>query len=112
MRGESTDCMAVNDKPTSITSVLQRPAYFIAKEFSKRWSGKIAANIGNSTMSPSFAGEVLGKQAKNELVWFKPFKKVLQWKDQFAKWFIGGQLNVSYNCLDRHLGTATANRRR
>jgi acetyl-CoA synthetase len=51
-----------------------------------------------------------GKQAKQELVWFKPWKKVLQWKEPFAKWFVGGQLNVSYNCLDKHLSTANANK--
>lgn len=50
------------------------------------------------------------KQAETELVWFKPFKKVLQWKVPFAKWFVGGQLNVSSNCLDKWLGTATANK--
>jgi acetyl-CoA synthetase len=51
-----------------------------------------------------------GKQAKQELVWFKPWKQVLHWKEPFAKWFVGGQLNVSYNCLDKHLGTANANK--
>jgi acetyl-CoA synthetase len=50
------------------------------------------------------------KQAKEELVWFSPWKKVLQWKAPDAKWFSGGKLNVSYNCLDRHLDTATANK--
>jgi acetyl-CoA synthetase len=50
------------------------------------------------------------KQAKEELVWFKPWKKVLEWKPPFAKWFVGGQLNVSFNCLDRHLGTPAANK--
>src|SRR5580704_3752156 len=40
----------------------------------------------------------------------KPWKKVLNWKLPFAKWFVGGKLNVSYNCLDRHLDTAVANR--
>jgi acetyl-CoA synthetase len=51
-----------------------------------------------------------GRVAKEELIWFKPWKKVLQWKLPNAKWFAGGRLNVSYNCLDRHLGTATANK--
>ena len=50
------------------------------------------------------------RMAKQELVWFKPWKQVLQWKLPFAKWFVGGQLNVSYNCLDRHLDSPTANR--
>ena len=51
-----------------------------------------------------------GRLAKQELVWQKPFKKVLQWREPVAKWFLGGQLNVSENCLDRWLGTATANK--
>jgi acetyl-CoA synthetase len=51
-----------------------------------------------------------GTQANNELVWFKPWKKVLQWKEPFAQWFTGGKLNVSFNCLDRHLDTATGNK--
>jgi acetyl-CoA synthetase len=38
-----------------------------------------------------------------ELEWFEPWRKVLEWKPPHAKWFVGGQLNASYNCLDRHL---------
>lgn len=45
-----------------------------------------------------------------ELHWFKPFDKVLEWNIPFATWFGGGQINVSYNCLDRHLGTPVANK--
>ncbi|MFH1267511.1 MAG: acetate--CoA ligase, partial [Planctomycetota bacterium] len=45
-----------------------------------------------------------------ELHWFKPFDKVLEWDEPFAKWFVGGQTNVSYNCLDAHLGTARQNK--
>jgi len=41
-----------------------------------------------------------------ELHWFKPWKKALEWKVPYAKWFVGGKLNVSYNCLDRHIDTA------
>src|SRR3954466_5116872 len=39
----------------------------------------------------------------DELVWQKRWKSVLQWKAPFAKWFVGGKLNISENCLDRHL---------
>ena len=42
------------------------------------------------------------KQAR-ELTWIKPWKKALEWKEPFAKWFIGGKLNASANCLDRHI---------
>jgi acetyl-CoA synthetase len=38
-----------------------------------------------------------------ELFWQKKWTKVLQWKCPEAKWFVGGKLNVSENCLDRHL---------
>jgi acetyl-CoA synthetase len=45
-----------------------------------------------------------------ELHWFKPWNRVLEWEAPFAKWFVGGSLNVSYNCLDRHLETWRANK--
>jgi acetyl-CoA synthetase len=38
-----------------------------------------------------------------ELHWFKPWDKVLEWELPFAKWFVGAELNLSYNCLDRHV---------
>src|SRR6478736_4394286 len=39
----------------------------------------------------------------SELVWRARWKKVLEWKAPFAKWFVGGKINISENCLDRHL---------
>src|ERR1700680_2714134 len=38
-----------------------------------------------------------------ELHWFKKWDKVLDWQAPWAKWFVGGQMNLSYNCLDRHV---------
>jgi acetyl-CoA synthetase len=43
-----------------------------------------------------------------ELYWFKPWDKVLEWNLPWAKWFVGGRTNLSYNCLDRHLSGARA----
>jgi acetyl-CoA synthetase len=51
-----------------------------------------------------------GELARRELHWFAPFTKVLQWNEPFAKWFVGGQTNASYNCLDAHLGTWRRNK--
>ena len=51
-----------------------------------------------------------GDMAKEELHWFKPFGKALEWNEPFAKWFVGGETNVSYNCLDAHLDTPRANK--
>ena len=50
------------------------------------------------------------RQAKEHLIWRKPYKKVLQWNAPHAKWFVGGKLNVAENCLDRHLGTPRENK--
>src|SRR4051794_8346950 len=43
--------------------------------------------------------------AKAELAWMKPWDKVLSWNLPWARWFEGGELNLSANCLDRHLAT-------
>jgi len=51
------------------------------------------------------------KMAKENVSWFSPWKKVLDWKPPFAKWFVGAKTNVSYNCLDRHLEGENAWRR-
>src|SRR5215207_2815741 len=42
------------------------------------------------------------KQAE-ALEWFQKWDTALEWNEPFAKWFVGGRLNISYNCLDRHL---------
>ncbi|MFN3392579.1 MAG: acetate--CoA ligase [Meiothermus ruber] len=49
--------------------------------------------------------EKFWSRVASELHWFKPWDKVLEWNPPNARWFIGGQLNLSYNCLDRHLAT-------
>jgi acetyl-CoA synthetase len=49
-------------------------------------------------------------RAAEELHWFKKWDKVLEWEPPWAKWFVGGQINLSYNCLDRHVQTARKNK--
>src|SRR2546421_1017141 len=39
----------------------------------------------------------------SQLHWFKKWDKVLEWKPPYAKWFVGGTTNLSYNCLDRQI---------
>jgi acetyl-CoA synthetase len=41
--------------------------------------------------------------ARERISWTRPFDTTLEWDLPFAKWFVGGQLNVSYNCVDRHV---------
>ena len=45
-----------------------------------------------------------------ELHWFEPWNKVLEWDIPWAKWFLGGKINLSYNCLDRHVETWRRNK--
>jgi acetyl-CoA synthetase len=67
-------------------------------DYERMWN-EAAGNI------EKFWGDLAG-----ELHWFTPYSKVLEWNEPFAKWFVGGKTNVSYNCLDAHLGTARANK--
>ncbi|NET24589.1 acetate--CoA ligase [Okeania sp. SIO1I7] len=48
--------------------------------------------------------------AETELDWFQKWDKVLDWQPPFAKWFVNGKINISYNCLDRHLNTWRRNK--
>jgi acetyl-CoA synthetase len=52
-----------------------------------------------------FWGEIAG-----QLHWFKPWEKVLEWDCPWAKWFSGGETNLSYNCLDRHVANGRRNK--
>ncbi len=97
---------------TNITSLSHEKRVFTpAKEFSRRAHIKSLAQYRDlyfeSIRTPD---KFWAKQAKNELVWFKPWTSVLKWKAPDAKWFVGGKLNVSHNCLDRWLDTPTANK--
>jgi acetyl-CoA synthetase len=51
-----------------------------------------------------------GGLAEKELHWFEKWSRTLDWNPPFAKWFVGGKINASYNCLDRHLLTARKNK--
>ena len=78
---------------------------------------KAQANLGSDAAYKKLYAESVNspekfwaRQAKDFLAWRKPFKRVLDWKLPHSKWFGGGQLNVTENCLDRHLGTARENK--
>ena len=95
-----------------IESLLKEKRVFKpAPEFSRQanWNKKtIAEHRKLGAKSPE---RFWAKMAKENVSWFSPWKKVLDWKPPFAKWFVGGKLNVSYNCLDRHLEGENAWRR-
>ena len=43
------------------------------------------------------------REGRERVTWFEPFETVLEWELPYAKWYLGGKLNVSYNCVDRHV---------
>ncbi|HTU32775.1 MAG TPA: acetate--CoA ligase [Candidatus Acidoferrum sp.] len=83
--------------------VLNEKALAPPEEFSKRAHVKsleeYRAVYDRAVRHPE---EYWAEQAK-VLDWFEPPKKTLEWDPPHAKWFVGGKLNVSHNCLDRHL---------
>ena len=52
------------------------------------------------------------REGRERVTWFEPFTQLYEWKLPYAKWYIGGKLNVCFNCVDRHveegLGDKTA----
>ena len=50
------------------------------------------------------------EQCAKKLEWFSPWKETLVWDKPFSKWFVGGKINASYNCLDRHIKANLGNK--
>jgi acetyl-CoA synthetase len=42
-------------------------------------------------------------EGRRRITWFEPFDQLLEWQLPYAKWYLGGKLNVCYNCVDRHV---------
>ncbi|PIW61444.1 MAG: acetyl-coenzyme A synthetase, partial [Candidatus Omnitrophica bacterium CG12_big_fil_rev_8_21_14_0_65_50_5] len=90
------------------TLLHEKRAFFPSKEFQSK------ARVTDTSLfdKASKNMEQFWAQRALDLEWFKKWETVLEWKPPFAKWFIGGKLNASYNCLDRHvkngLGKKTA----
>jgi acetyl-CoA synthetase len=43
------------------------------------------------------------REGRERLTWFEPFDELYEWKPPYAKWYLGGKLNVCHNCVDRHV---------
>jgi acetyl-CoA synthetase len=54
--------------------------------------------------------EAFWSEWARQLDWIEPWHTVCEWNPPHAKWFLGGKLNVSANCLDRHVKTARASK--
>src|SRR5256885_1769483 len=97
--------------PENIEShLIEKRVFKPSKDFAKR------ARIKSLDQYRRMYRESIKNPAKfwareaGELVWRKRWKSVLKWKAPFAQWFVGGKLNLSENCLDRHLNGPTKNK--
>jgi acetyl-CoA synthetase len=67
------------------------PAEFVAQ-----------ANAGPEIYEQGFE-EFWEREGRERVTWFEPFTSLYEWELPYAKWYLGGKLNVSYNCVDRHV---------
>ena len=97
---------------TNIESVLHEervfppPAEFAARAHVKSLD-ELEALRREATEAPE---QFWARMAEAELHWFRKWDTVLKWEPPHAEWFVGGRLNISYNCLDRHLSTWRRNK--
>ncbi len=96
--------MAGKEASTDIESILQEDRKFPpSTEFSREATVKSLDEYEALYRRAEQDPEGFWSECARELAWFKPFTKTLEWQFPFAKWFLGGELNAAYNCLDRHL---------
>lgn len=96
---------------TNITSVLKETRVFPpSAEFSAQAHVKSLAEYETLWQRARDQPEAFWAEQADELHWFKRWDKVLEWKEPHAQWFVGGKINASYNCLDRHLTAARKNK--
>jgi acetyl-CoA synthetase len=92
--------MSNNIESHLIENRVFKPAKFFAKQALISDSDEYEELYRKSIKSPE---KFWGQQAEELLVWRKDWDEVLKWKPPFAEWFVGGKLNVTENCIDRHL---------
>ena len=96
---QNIDSILHEDRSFSPPPEFSKNAHIRSEEDYNRLCAKAAADP-----------EAFWSDIARELHWFKPWNKVLEWEAPWAKWFIGGQINISYNCLDRHVATFRKNK--
>src|SRR5258707_5178889 len=78
--------------------------------FSEQAQIKSMAQLESLRAEASADPEGFWARMAEELHWFKMWDQVLDWQPPHARWFLGGRIYISYNCLDRHLATWRRNK--
>ncbi len=90
--------------PTTIESILNEERIFPPpEEFSANAHIKSFAEYEQMYEAAAANPEEFWASAAESLHWFRKWDTILEWNEPHAKWFDGGKINISYNCLDRHL---------
>jgi acetyl-CoA synthetase len=96
---------------TNITSVLKETRSFLpSPAFAAQAYVKSLAEYDALWQRAADDPEGFWAEQAESLSWFKKWDAVLEWNEPFAKWFGGGKLNASFNCIDRHLAAGRANK--
>jgi acetyl-CoA synthetase len=90
-----------------IDNLLNESRLFVPSE---RWKSEAVVNDTALYERAAADPEAFWAEQAGALEWIRPWDQVLDWKPPFAKWFVGGQLNASVNCLDRHVRTVRRNK--
>lgn len=95
------------DRPTEIEALLQEGRQFAPPDSFRE---KALAKDESIYQEAERDREAFWARMAGELEWMKPWSEVLDWNPPNARWFIDGKLNVSANCLDRHVRTWRRNK--
>ncbi len=99
--------MAEKKPPVEIADLLQEDRSFPpSKDFRAQANINDEGVYARADKDP----EAFWAAFASELEWFTPWTKVLEWKPPHAKWFLGGTINASVNCVDRHVRGARRNK--
>ncbi|HYF02232.1 MAG TPA: AMP-binding protein, partial [Patescibacteria group bacterium] len=93
-----------NNAQSRINSVLKENRRFVPPEsFSRNAHIRSAEELAEISARAAENPMAFWEARAREIDWFEPWHTALEWEYPHAKWFVGGKLNISYNCLDRHL---------
>jgi acetyl-CoA synthetase len=88
--------MTGSESPTIDTMLLEERRYEPDPEFARQ------ANAQPDIYDRDW-DELWETEGRNRVTWFEPFSKLYEWEPPYAKWYLGGKLNVCFNCVDRHV---------
>ena len=88
--------MAATEEKAIETFQLEERRYAPPEDFVSQ------ANARSDIYDRSFE-EFWETEGRERVTWFEPFSKLYEWEPPYAKWFLGGKLNVCFNCVDRHV---------